>query len=322
MARTGLSGSFVVGRLAWFVPIVLLVGTITFVLTELLPGDPAAVMLGPEATPEQVAQLREAMGTDQPLPERYAGWLSGAVRLDFGDSVFLDRPVSEAIGDRIVPTLQLTIYSLLIALGLGLPAGMLAAVYRGSLVDRALTVVAMSGVAMARFFLGIVLILVFAVALGWLPSGGYVALTDDPVLHARSMLLPAVTVGLTAACLLSRIVRSNLLDVLHEDYVRTAVAKGLTRRRAVTRHAFRNALVPTVTVLGVMLGDLLTGAVIVETVFGVPGMGQLVVNSISRRDLPVIQGVVMTATLITLTVSLLVDLACARIDPRIRDARG
>jgi peptide/nickel transport system permease protein len=310
-----------VRRLAWFVPIMLLVGTITFVVTSLLPGDPAAVMLGSEATPAQVHELRQAMGLDRPLPVRYRDWLWGAARLDFGDSIFLDRPVSEAIGDRIVPTAQLTLYSLVIALGLGLPAGVIAALYRNSILDRLLMLAAVSGIAIARFFLGIVLILVFAVHLGWLPAGGYQPLSNGLLPHFRSMVMPAVAVSVSVAGLLARLTRSSMLQALGGDYVRTALASGLSRPHIVVGHTFKNALAPTIAVLGVVLGDLLVGAVIVETVFGLPGMGQLVANSIARRDLPVLQGVVMVATLVTLSTSLLVDVVSEAIDPRIRSDR-
>jgi len=312
--------AYIVRRLALLVPLVLIVGTVTFVLMQLTPGDPAAVMLGPEATPAQVEALRESMGLDRPLYERYPRWLFDVLRLDLGQSIFLNRPVSDAIRERITPTLQLTLYSLIIAVGLGVPAGIIAALNRNSLLDRLLMLLAMSGTAIAGFFLGILLILLFAVTLRWLPSSGYAAFTDDPVQHFRSMLLPSLAVGLSVAGLPARLIRSTMLDVLHEDYIRTAVAKGLPPRRVAVGHALRNALMPAVTVFGYTLGDLLGGAVVVETVFGLPGMGQLVVNSIARRDFPVIQGVVMSIAVIFLLTSLLVDILYVVLDPRVRHA--
>lgn len=309
---------YVLRRMALAVPVVLLVGTITFVLMQLTPGDPAAVMLGPEATPAEVAALREQMGLDRPLYERYPGWLLDVLRFDLGQSIFLNKPVSEAILDRLTPTLQLTLYALVIAIVIGVPAGVIAAMNRNTLIDRALMLFAMSGTAIAGFFLGILLILLFAVRLKWLPSGGYAALTDDPVGHFKSMVLPAMAVGLSVAGLPARLVRSTMLDVLHEDYIRTAVAKGLPPRRVAINHALRNALLPAITVFGYTLGDLLGGAVVVETVFSLPGMGQLVVNSIARRDFPVIQGVVMTIAIFYMLTSLLVDILYVALDPRVK----
>jgi peptide/nickel transport system permease protein len=310
--------AYVLRRLALAVPVVLLVGTITFVLMQLTPGDPAAVMLGPEATPDQVAELREQMGLNRPLYERYPRWLFDTLRLDLGQSIFLNKPVSAAITERLMPTLQLTLYALIIAIAIGVPAGVVAAMNRNTIIDRALMLFAMSGTAIAGFFLGILLILLFAVRLKWLPSGGYAALTDDPARHFKSMIMPAMAVGLSVAGLPARLVRSTMLDVLHEDYIRTAVAKGLPPRRVAIRHALRNAMLPAITVFGYTLGDLLGGAVVVETVFSLPGMGQLVVNSIARRDFPVIQGVVMTIAIFYMLTSLLVDILYVALDPRVK----
>jgi peptide/nickel transport system permease protein len=308
----------VVRRLLALVPVALVVGTITFTLLHVAPGDPAAVMLGSEATPEQVARARERLGLDDPLLVQYPRWLLGVFRLDFGDSLFLDRPVTTAIAGRIVPTLQLTLYSMVIALIIGVPAGVIAAVRRNSLIDRLLMLLAVAGTAIADFFLAILLVLLFAVTLRWLPSGGYVAFLDSPIDHTRSMLLPAFALGLSVAGLPARLIRASLLDVLQEDYVRAAIARGLSPASVIVRHALRNALLPAVTVLGYTLGDLLGGAVVVETVFNLPGMGQLVVNSIARRDFPVIQGVVMAIAGCYLLANLLVDLLYMVIDPRIR----
>ncbi|MBA2453658.1 MAG: ABC transporter permease [Chloroflexia bacterium] len=309
---------YVVRRLVLLVPVMLIVGTVTFTLIHLTPGDPAAVMLGPEATPAQVAQLRSELGIDQPLYRQYPRWLLDVARLDLGESIFLDRPVSEAIFDRITPTLQLTLYSMFVAILIGIPSGVLAALNRNSLLDRVLMLVAMSGTAIAGFFLGMLFILLFAVTLGWLPSGGYATLTGDPLRHFQSMLLPALALGMSIAGLPARLIRSTMLDVLHEDYIRTAVAKGLAPNAVAIRHALRNALVPAITVFGYTLGDLLGGAVVVETVFNLPGMGQLVVNSIARRDFPVIQGVVMVIAMCYLLSNLLVDVLYVALDPRVR----
>ena len=313
--------AFVVRRLLALIPVALVVGTITFTLLHAAPGDPAAVMLGPEATPDQVDSARERLGLDDPLMVQYPRWLLDIVRLDFGDSLFLDRPVSTAIAERIVPTIQLTLYALLIALAIGIPAGVIAAIRQNSLIDRLLMLLAVTGTAIADFFLAILLVLLFAVTLRWLPSGGYVPLFDSPLDHARSMVLPSLALGLSIAGLPARLIRASMLDVLHEDYIRAAIARGLSPTYIALRHALRNALLPAVTVLGYTLGDLLGGAVVVETVFNLPGMGQLVVNSISRRDFPVIQGVVMVIAGCYLVANLLVDVLYIVIDPRVRNGR-
>jgi peptide/nickel transport system permease protein len=308
----------IVRRLLLLLPVALAVGTITFALLHITPGDPAAVMLGPEATPAEVARLRDELGLDDPLLVQYPRWLLDVARLDLGDSIFLDRPVATAIAERIVPTLQLTLYALIIALTLGVPAGVLAALRQHSLLDRALMALAVAGTAIADFFLGILLVLLFAVTLRWLPSGGYVPFLESPVEHLRSMLLPSLALGLSIAGLPARLIRASVLDVLHEDYIRAAVARGLSPSYIATHYALRNALLPAVTVLGYTLGDLLGGAVVVETVFNLPGMGQLVVNSIARRDFPVIQGVVMVIAVCYLLAALLVDVLYLVIDPRVR----
>lgn len=314
--------TYIVRRLALLVPVALIVGTVTFLLIHLTPGDPAAVMLGTEATPEQIARLRERLGLDEPLPVQYLHWLGNIVRLDLGDSIFLNRPVTQALRERMVPTLQLTVYGMTIAVLLGVPAGILAAVHQHSLLDRLLMLFATAGMAIADFFLSILLILLFSVTLRWLPSGGYVPFSVDPVEHLRSMLLPALALGISICGAPARLIRAAMLDVLHEDYIRTAVAKGLPTHIVTRRHVFRNALLPTVTILGYTLGDLLGGAVVVETVFSIPGMGQLAVNSIARRDFPVVQGVVMAAAIFYLLANLLVDILYVYLDPRLRHVGG
>lgn len=313
--------AYILRRLLLLVPVMLIVGTVTFALIHLTPGDPAAVMLGAEATPEQVEQLRDELNLNDPLIVQYPRWLVGLAQLDFGESIFLDKPVSDAIFERIVPTIQLTVYALAVTLLIGLPAGVLAALYQNSVLDRALMMLAIGGTAIADFFLGILLILLFAVTLQWLPSGGYVELSVDPVGHFKAMILPALALGVSIAGLPARLIRSTLLDVLREDYIRTAAAKGLAPAAVAIGHGLRNAMLPTVTVLGYTLGDLLGGAVVVETVFSLPGMGQLVVNSISRRDFPVVQGVVMVIAMFYLFSNLLVDIFYIYLDPRVRYVR-
>lgn len=311
--------AYIMRRIVLIVPVMLIVGTITFTLVHLTPGDPAAVMLGPEATPQQVADLRERMGLNEPLALQYPRWLTGVLRGQLGESIFLQKPVSEAIAERIIPTIQLTFYGLLIAVGIGVPAGILAALRQNSLLDRLLSIAAVSGSAIPNFFLGILLILVFSVTLRWLPAVGYVPFTEGPVEHFKSLALPAAALGFSTAGLPARLIRTSMLDALHTDYVTAAVARGIPFRTVALSHALRNALLPAVTVLGYSLGDLLGGAIVVETVFGLPGMGQLVINSIARRDFPVIQGVVMVTAIIYVLSNLLVDILYHYLDPRVRN---
>ncbi|HSH21726.1 MAG TPA: ABC transporter permease [Candidatus Caenarcaniphilales bacterium] len=311
--------AYVLRRLLTLLPVLLVVGTVTFALVRLTPGDPAAVMLGPEGTPGQVARLGERLGLDEPLPVQYLIWLRDLARLDLGESIFLDKSVTAAILERATPTLQLTFYALILAILIGVPAGVLAAVRPNGTLDRALMLLALGGTAIADFFLAILFILLFAVTLAWLPAGGYVAFSADPLGHVRSMLLPTIALGVSIAGLPARLIRATMLDILHEDYIRTAVAKGLRPGAVAVGHALRNALVPALTVFGATLGDLLGGAVVIETVFRLPGMGQLAVSSIGRRDFPVIQGVVMTGAVGYLLANLLVDVLAALLDPRIAD---
>ena len=310
--------AYILRRLVLLVPVLLVVGVVVFALVHLTPGDPAAVILGDRATPEEIGRLRGQLGLNDPLPVQFVRWFGGVLRLDFGESIFLGESVTGALRDRVQPTLLLTLYALSIQLLIGVPAGVLAAVRHDSPLDRVLTVVAISGAAIPTFFLGILLILLFAVQLRWLPSGGYVAPTEDLGAHLQGMLLPAFALGFSAAGLLARLVRSSMLDVLREDYVRTAFAKGLPERFVVVRHALRNALIPALTVIGASVGALLGGAVVTETVFTIPGMGRLVVQSIARRDYPVIQGAIMAIAVTYVLVNLLVDLLYVYTDPRVR----
>lgn len=310
--------SYIVRRLVLLVPVILIVGVIVFALVHLTPGDPAGVILGDQATPEQVDQLREQLGLNDPLPVQFFNWFTGILRLDFGESVFLGIPVTEALLDRVAPTGLLTLYALIVQIVIGVPLGVMSALRHGSITDRLLTAVAVSGAAIPNFFLGILLILFFAVTLQWLPSVGYVSPTEDLSGHFQRMLMPAFALGFSTAGLLARLIRSSMLDVLNEDYVRTALAKGLMRRDVVVRHALRNALIPAITVIGTSFAALLGGAVVTETVFTIPGMGRLVVQSIGRRDYPIIQGAVMTIAITYVLVNLLVDILYIYADPRVR----
>lgn len=310
--------AYILRRLMLMIPVLLIVAVIIFGLIHVTPGDPAAIMAGEDATSQQVEEMRERLGLNEPLHTQFIDWFANALRLDLGESIFLRQPVTEAMIERVQPTGLLTLYSLTLAILIAVPSGVIAAVRRNSVVDRLLMISAIGGAAIPNFFFGILLILLFAVILGWLPAGGYADLGDDPVEHFKHMIMPSVALGFAGAGLLARMVRSTMLDVLKEDYVRTAYAKGLPRRHVILLHALRNALIPAMTVLGVSLAGLLGGAVVVETVFNVPGMGRLVVQSIARRDFPVIQGVVLVTAVIQLVVMLLIDVLYVYVDPRVR----
>ena len=310
--------AYILRRLVLLVPVLLVVGIVVFALVHLTPGDPAAVILGDRATAEDIERLRDQLGLNDPLPVQFADWFLGVLRLDFGESIFLGESVRSALLERFQPTILLTIYALAVQLIIGIPAGVLSAVRHNSILDRLLTVIAISGAAIPTFLLGILLILLFAVKISWLPSGGYVPLSEDPAQHFKSMAMPAFALGFSSAGLLARLVRSSMLDVMREDYVRTAFAKGLPEKLVVIRHALRNALIPAMTVVGTSVGALLGGAVVTETVFTIPGMGRLVVQSIARRDYPVIQGAVMTIALTYVLVNLVVDVLYVYADPRVR----
>lgn len=310
--------TFILRRLSLLLPVLAIVGVIVFSLIHLTPGDPAAVIAGEDATAEQIAQLRETLGLNEPLHIQFVNWFRDALTLDFGDSLFLREPVTTLMLQRVEPTLLLTLYALTLSMVIAIPAGVYAAVRRNSLVDRLLMVMSISGAAIPNFFFGILLIMLFAVVLGWLPAGGYTDIREDPIQHWKNMAMPTLALGFSSAGLLARMVRSTMLDVLKEDYVRTAYAKGLPNRRVVLGHALRNALIPAITVFGITLANMLGGSIVVETVFNLPGMGRLVVQSITRRDFPVIQATVMVIATIQVVVMLLVDVLYVFVDPRVR----
>lgn len=300
---------FILRRVVALVPILLGVSVVIFLLMRLVPGDPARLALGPEATGDQVAILRHQWGLDQPLPVQYAYWLRRAVTGDFGRSVVSRVPANQEILTRFPATLQLAVASMVVSIVLGLAAGILAAVKHNTLFDRASMVVALLGICTPSFWLSLLLLLVFSVKLQWLPPFGKGGLAH--------LVLPGLALGSAPAAIIARLTRSSMLEVLHEDYVRTARAKGLAERRVVIGHALKNALIPIITTLGLEFGGLLSGAVIVETIFAYPGLGLLLINSINNRDFPVVQGALLVFAAEFVLVNLLVDVLYARVDPRI-----
>ncbi len=309
---------YAAGRLAALVPVLLVVGVTAFLLLHLIPGDPASVILGPDASAGQVALLRHTLGLDRPLPVQLVLWFERVLHGDLGDSIFLREPVTRAIWQHLGPTAGLTALAEALALAVAIPSGVLAAWKQHSRFDQGFMLVVLLGVSIPSFWAGLNLIAVFAVALRLLPVAGYVSPAHGVGPWAASLLLPAVALAFTQAGLIARMARDSTIEVLGEDYIRTARGKGAGEPAVLTRHAFRNALIPTVTVVGTSLANLLSGAVVVETVFVLPGVGNLVVQSISRRDYPVIEGVVLFIALVYVLVNLLVDLLYAAIDPRIR----
>ncbi|HBY96277.1 MAG: ABC transporter permease [Ardenticatenaceae bacterium] len=311
-------GRQIVRRLFTLVPILIVVGFVTFMLGHLTPGDPAAVMAGEGATPEQVQLIRHSLGLDRPLWVQLGTWAVRVVQGDLGDSIFMQQPVGQAIVQRAEPTGLLALFSLLFAIVIGIPAGVIAAIRRNSWIDRLAMGVSLAGVCIPSFWLGILLILLFAVELHALPAAGYTPLSEDPGETLRSLLLPAFSLGLAHAAFLARITRSSMLEVLHEDYLRTACAKGLRRSAILMRHALPNVLVPVLTVIGNSTAILLSGAVTTEVVFNLPGIGRMMIQSIARRDYPVIQGVVLTVAVVYVLVNLATDIAYVFVDPRLR----
>ncbi|RLV56221.1 ABC transporter permease [Aeromicrobium phragmitis] len=311
---------FVLTRLLSLVPVLAIVALITFAILNFTPGDPAVAILGIDATPEQREALREELGLNRPLIEQFLAWAGGLLTLDFGSSIYLDIPVSEALLRHLEPTLLLATYSLAVAILVGVPVGVLSGVRRGGTIDRLVmgATVLINGI--PNFFLGILAIMLFAVTLGLLPSGGYVSPTEDFIGHAQCMMLPSLVLGISLTSF-ARIIRSSVLDVMSSEFVETAYAKGLNRPQVVRRHVLRNAAIPSVTVIGIAFGNLLGGAVVTEYVFNLQGIGQLLVESIARRDYPVIQAGVLLSAFLFVLVTLVVDIICAYLDPRVRYGR-
>lgn len=310
-------GRYILQRLVAMIPVLFLVSIIVFFLIRLIPGDPAVAMLGEEATPQAIADLRHEFGLDQPIPVQYAIWLSRVLQGDLGNSTRSHQPVLEAIVERLPATIELTFFSLLISLSIAIPTGIISATRRGSRADLVSSTLALLGVSMPSFFLAMLLIFVFSLNLRLLPPIGFTPILTDPVANLRGMILPSITLGAGAAAIVARLTRSSLLEVLNLEYIRTARAKGLRERFVIYRHALKNALIPVVTIVGLQVGGLLGGAVITESLFVLPGVGKLAVDSIFSRDFPIVQGVVLFLSLIFLLTNLVVDVLYAFLDPRI-----
>ncbi len=310
--------TYLARRLLALLPVALVVATVAFVLIHLAPGDPASVIAGPYASADDVQKLQHQLGLDEPLHVQLLRWYGRLLVGDLGDSIFLRKPVLAAIADRAEPTLLLTALATLVAVLIGVPAGIVSARRHNSVADQSLMVLALVGISIPNFLLGLLLVLVFSVHLGWFPVAGYSPLEYGWGKTLRSLLLPAVALGAVQSGLIARITRSSMLDVLREQFILAGRAKGLGERAIVYKHALKNAMIPTVTIVGISFAILIGGAIVVETVFNIPGLGRLIISAVLRRDYPVIQGVVLCVAGVYMLVNLLVDLSYLVLDPRVR----
>jgi peptide/nickel transport system permease protein len=309
---------YVLRRVAAFVATLFVVSLLVFVVIRVLPGDPALLIMGTQGSPEATARLRQAMGLDQPLFFQYVDWLGRALRGDLGVSIQYDIPVGRLIVSRFPVTLPLALLAALFMTLTALPFGLYAATRRGRAADSLTMIVSQLGIAVPSFWSGLLLILLFSVRLGWAPSGGFEGWSEGLGPALQSLVLPALALGFFQAAVLIRATRSAVLDVLGEDYVRTARAKGLSERAVVGKHTFRNAMIPVLTVTGVQLGQLIAGSIVLESVFALPGLGRLALGAIAARDLPVVQGVTLFIASAIIAINFAVDLAYVFLDPRIR----
>ena len=310
--------NFLPRRLLELLPTLFLVSVLIFGLQQLLPGDPALVMAGEEGDPEVVEQIRRQYRLDQPLPVQCLHWIGNVLQGDLGESMRIKQPVAQLIAEKLPVTLQLGTMAMLFALLIGIPAGIVSAVRKGTAWDTAANVVALAGLSTPNFWLGIMMIFLFSVSLGWLPASGYVSLLEDPLQSLATTVMPAFVLGSGIAAVLMRHMRSSLLQAMAADYVRTARAKGLLERQVVLRHGLRNALTPVITLGALEFGTLLSGAVLTEQVFSIPGLGKLIVDAVFNRDYAVVQGVVLVTATVYILLNLLADVLYVLANPRLR----
>jgi peptide/nickel transport system permease protein len=309
---------YLVKRILSLIPVLFVVSIVVFLIMHITPGDPAVVMLGEDATPEQVAELREELGLNKPLYKQYIDWAFGVFQFDFGASYFMKETVSEAIFSHLSPTISLTIISQVIALLIAIPIGIFAAKRRGTASDQTVMGISLLGMSIPNFILGLLTMLVFGVIFRLLPVAGYEPLEAGLWNHLKYLILPAISLGTLQAALITRITRSSMLEVLNNNYIKSARAKGVKERQIIYAHAFRNAFLPILTVIGQTFGGLIAGAVVTETIFNIPGIGQLTINSIERRDYPMIQGVIFFVAMAYVSINLVIDLLYGVINPRVR----
>jgi peptide/nickel transport system permease protein len=312
--------SFILRRILVAIPTLIIVSLFVFSLQKLLPGDPVLAMAGEDRNPEILAYLREKYRLNDPIPMQYLYWLGGVLQGDLGISLRTNQPVLELIAEKLPVTIQLAIMSMIIALAVGVPMGILSAVKKGTWLDYLANFVALSGLSIPNFWLGIMLILLVSVNLGWLPASGYESPWVDPVKSFQTMIMPAFVLGTSLAATLMRHTRSSMLGVLQADYIRTARAKGLVENRVILRHAFRNAVLPVVTLSALLFGELLAGAVLTEQIFTIPGFGKLIVDAVFNRDYAVVQGVVLCTAVGFIGMNLIADVLYVLLNPRMREA--
>jgi peptide/nickel transport system permease protein len=310
--------TFLANRLAQIVPTLIFVSILIFSLQHLLPGDPALVMAGEERDPAVIEQIRKQYHLDQPIPVQYVYWAKGVLSGDLGESLRVKVPVRALIAEKLPVTLQLASMAIVIAFLIGIPAGIVSAVKQGTAWDYGANLFSLWGISTPNFWLGIMLIFLFSIKLGWLPASGYVPLTEDWRASLAATIMPAFVLGNAIAAILMRHTRSAMLQVLHSDYIRTARAKGISERQVILRHALRNALTPVITLGALELGTLLSGAVLTEQVFSIPGFGKLIVDAVFNRDYAVVQGVVLVTATVYITLNLIADLAYILVNPRLR----
>lgn len=316
-------GKYILKRIAGVIVTLLILSVAIFSITHIMSGDPALAMLGSDASAEQVEALRAEMGLDQPLTAQYISWIKDTISGDLGDSYFRHQTVIQALSERIGPSTELAIISELIAILIGIPLGITAAKRKGGAVDLAASSAAILGMSMPAFLLGLLFILLFSVNMGVLPVSGYVTVAKGGIAnHLSYMVIPCVTMGLVQSALIMRITRSSFAEVMGKDYIKTAKAKGLKERVILYKHVFRNAGATIVTILGQSFGSLIAGVAVLETMFNIPGMGQLIVDSVLKRDYPVIQGAVLFVSILYVLINLVVDISYGFIDPRIRVTRS
>ena len=313
--------AYVIRRLLYVIPVLFVVSLISFSLMQLVPGDPAIVIAGTGASPAEVALIREQLGLNEPFHVQLLSWYANLFRGDLGTSLLLGRDVIEVTVERLPVSLSIALYALVLTLIFGISMGIIAALRQNSWVDQAVMTVALIGVSLPNFWLALILIVLFAVELGWLPSAGYVDYRVDFVGWLRATTLPAVSLAMLQMGLLARITRSTMLEVLRQDYIRTARAKGLPEHVVVGKHALKNVMIPVVTVIGIIFSVLLSGSVVVETIFSIPGVGSLLGSAILRRDYPVIQGGLLLVATMLLLLNLIIDILYAYFDPRVRYGR-
>ena len=311
-------GRYTLQRLLAMIPVLVVVAIVTFSLIHITPGDPVALMAGDLATPEQKEAIRKDMGLDRPIYQQLVIYFADLLRGDLGESIFNKFKVTTLISQRLEPTLFIAVFSQLVSIIIAIPLGILAAWKANTWVDRVVMVIAVLGLAIPSFWLGANLIWVFAVKLHWFPAFGYIPISEGVVPWIKSITLPSISVGFISAALIARMTRASMLEVLREDYVRTARAKGLGEQAVLLGHAFKNASIPVVTIIGIGIAGLVSGLVVTEAVFGIPGVGRLIVDAVNRRDYPVIQGVILMFTVAYVLINLVVDLIYGYLDPRIR----